>query len=157
MIEILCGMIASGKSTYSKNKANDGWVIINDDAIVNAVHADQYTLYQESLKPLYKGIEVFILNTAIAMGKNVVVDKGLNLSRQARQRWVSLGRSLDIPVKCVVFEVFSPEVHAQRRCESENRGHPYEYWLRVAKHHFSVYNEPDPSEGFDSIEIRKWS
>lgn len=156
VIEILVGMVASGKSTYAKRRAAEGFIVINDDAIVNAVHADQYTLYDESLKPLYKGTEVFIMNTAVAMGKNVLVDKGLNLSRRSRERWIALGRSLDVAVECMLFEVFAPEVHAERRAAADLRGHDHAYWLKVAKHHFSVYEEPSLVEGFSSVREMSW-
>jgi dephospho-CoA kinase len=33
-IEVLVGMIASGKSTYSRSRAQDGAIIINDDGPV---------------------------------------------------------------------------------------------------------------------------
>lgn len=156
MIEILVGMIASGKSTYSKARACDGCVVINDDDIVNAVHAGQYTLYREELKPLYKGVEVFMLNTAIAMGKSCVIDKGLNLSKTSRQRWISLARSLDVPVQCVLFQVFTPEIHAARRSEFDGRGHNYDYWLHVTNRHFEVYDPPSLEEGFTSIHTVGW-
>jgi predicted kinase len=148
---LLIGTVACGKSTYAKQKAGDGWIIINDDSIVMAVHSGNYELYNPQLKPLYKGIELFILNTAIAMDKSVVVDKGISLTRESRQRWISIGRSLDIPVECVVFEFATPEVHAARRVNSDGRGLDYDYWLRVAKHHFDIYAEPTLEEGFSCI------
>lgn len=73
MIEVLCGMIASGKSTYCVKKAKEGYVIVNDDSIVNAVHGGVYALYDKSFKPLYKSIEDHILHTAVAMGKHVII------------------------------------------------------------------------------------
>lgn len=154
---VLVGTVGSGKSTYAKQQARDGWVIVNDDSIVNAVHADQYTLYDEKLKPLYKGVELFVANTALAMGKSVVVDKGLNLSRNARQRWVSFGRSLDLDVQCILFEFFTPEIHAARRTESDARGISYESWLRRVRVHFSMYEEPTVEEGFASIVTQAWN
>ena len=57
MIKVLVGHISSGKTTYSSQCAREGWVIINDDAIVNAVHGGDYTLYDKQWKPLYKGCE----------------------------------------------------------------------------------------------------
>jgi len=52
-IQILVGMIASGKSTYSKHAARLGFIVVNDDAIVNAVHGEDYTLYDKKLKLLW--------------------------------------------------------------------------------------------------------
>jgi predicted kinase len=157
MIEVLIGMIASGKSSWAKDRANEGCIIINDDAIVNAIHADIYTLYSKSLKPLYKSIEDHIFHTAVAMGLSVVVDKGLSLSAASRQRWIALGRSLDVPVHAVLFEVFEPEVHAQRRFEADSRGHTLEYWTAVAQEHHDKYEMPTITEGFDTVVTRPWT
>ena len=155
MIEILCGTIASGKSTWSKKMAGDDWIIINDDNIVTSLHGGDYTLYQEDLKPLYKSIEDHILHTAVAMGKNVVIDKGLNLTRKSRARWIALGRSLDVPVRARIFEMTDPEIHARRRCK-ESRGRSYDYWLCVAQQHIRSYETPLFDEGFDDIEYYTW-
>jgi predicted kinase len=156
VIEVTVGTVGSGKSTFAKQRAKEGWIIINDDSIVLGIHADQYQLYDPNLKPLYKGTELFILNTAVAMGKNVVIDKGLSLTRNSRQRWISIGRSLDAVVECLVFEFFTPEIHAARRSNSDARDHDPEYWLRVAQHHFSVYEEPTLEEGFGKISHHLW-
>lgn len=156
MIEILVGMIASGKSTWCKQRAKEGWIVLNDDAIVNAVHGGDYTLYNKNLKPLYKSIEDHILHTAVAMGRHVVVDRGLDISRTSRARWICIGRSLDVPVRAVVFELFSPEIHAERRAASDNRGHTYEYWFDVANFHIKRYHTPVLEEGFSEVNFKKW-
>jgi predicted kinase len=156
MIEVLCGFIASGKSSYCKQRAKDGWIVMNDDAIVNLVHSDIYTLYSDGLKPLYKSIEDHILHTAVAMGKDVVIDRGLDINSKSRSRWIAIGRSLDVPVRAIVFEAFPPEVHAARRAQSDSRGHSFEYWLKVARKHAERYECPRLEEGFVEIEERKW-
>lgn len=156
MIEVLVGMIAAGKSTWCNKRAEEGWIIINDDAIVSAIHGGNYTLYDKSLKLLYKIIENTILQTAVAMGKNVVIDRGLDIDPKSRARWVCLARSLDVPIKAVCFERFSPEVHAQRRFKSDNRERSYEFWLEVANAHSKRFYSPVVEEGFSDVEIKKW-
>ena len=156
MLKVLCGMISSGKSTYANQKAGEGWIIVNDDNVVNCVHNGNYTFYDKSLKPLYKSIEDHILHTSVAMGKNVVIDRAHDLNDKSRARWIALGRALDVPVQAVIFEVFSPEIHARRRTDSDARGYDYSYWLKVAKSHADKYVCPDLQEGFESIEAVKW-
>jgi len=151
MVEVLVGMIASGKSTWAKQRAKEGWIVLNDDAIVNAVHGGDYTLYSENLKPLYKSIEDHIFHTAVAMGKNVVIDRGLDIRKTSRQRWIALAKSLDIMIIAVVFEKKTPEEHAHRRYESDGRGYSYEYWLKVAKIHDKQWSMPSIFEGFDGV------
>ena len=53
MLELLVGPIASGKSTYSNKAAKEGAIIVNDDAIVTALHGGDHTLYDKALKPRF--------------------------------------------------------------------------------------------------------
>ena len=144
-------MIASCKSTYSRNAASKGIICINDDSIVNMLHADQYRLYDPSLKILYKSIENHIISTALSMNKIVLIDRALNLSRKSRQRWIALANSFDVDIELIKTKIESPEIHAQRRMKSDARGHDFSYWKRVAEEHFANYEEPDLTEGFCAI------
>ena len=150
---VLVGMIASGKSTYCNNAAKSGQIIINDDGIVTLVHGGDYTLYSEDLKVLYKTIENNILGTALAMGRSVVIDRGVNISIKGRQRWLSLANSLDVPCEAISFHNEGPEVHAERRAKNDGRGHDYDYWLKVAEAHDKVYSFPDFKEGFSAVHL----
>ncbi len=149
---VLVGMIASGKSTYCKNAAKRGQVIMNDDAIVNMLHADEYTLYDKKLKILYKSIENNIISLGLCMARSVVIDRGLNVSISARQRWIAIARSFDVPCEAIVFPKVENEIHAKRRFESASRGHSYDYWLKVAVEHDKQYEEPTCAEGFDKVQ-----
>lgn len=150
-LQVLCGMIASGKSSYCRNAAKAGIVCVNDDAIVNMLHSDDYTLYSEQLKILYKSIENHVVSTAIAMNRMVIVDRGLSMSVRGRSRWIALARSYDICCEAIVFPNEGPLVHARRRADVDARGHNYDYWLKVAKRHHSEWTEPTIDEGFDAI------
>jgi predicted kinase len=151
MIEILIGNIASGKSTYCSRRAREGAVIISDDAIVNGLHSDQYELYDKKLKPLYKAVENQIVASALMLGKDVVVDRGLNLTIKSRRRFIGLGHSLDSEVIAVVFYFEPPQVHADRRQAHDLRNYSHEYWLDVATAFDNKYIPPISSEGFDEI------
>lgn len=150
-IYVLVGMIASGKSSYCKNAAKHGSIIINDDAVVNLVHADDYTLYDKKLKILYKTIENNIISLGLCFGRTVLVDRGLNISKKARQRWIALARSFDVECDAIEFPRDAVNVHANRRYESSNRGHSYEYWLKVATEHGKQYEDPTIAEGFNKV------
>jgi predicted kinase len=150
-IYVLVGMIASGKSTYCANAAKHGQIIMNDDAIVNMLHADDYTLYDESLKILYKSIENNIISLGLCMGRTVLIDRGLNVSKKGRQRWISMARSFDVECDAIVFTIDDPEVHAKRRFAKDARGHSYDYWLKVATEHWKQYCVPTTNEGFGKI------
>ncbi len=155
-IELLCGPIASGKSTYCREAGNEGAIILNDDSIVTAIHGGDYRLYQKSLKPLYKIIENTIVGTALAMGLRVVVDRP-NHSMGMRRRFIALGHSFDVPVHLVVFKRDTPEVHGLRRFNSDARGHTIDYWINVAQYHESIYEPPNKDiEKFDEITEWEW-
>lgn len=151
MIECLVGTIASGKSTYCKQRANQGAVIINDDAIVEAVHAGNYKLYSKELKPLYKSVETQIFLSAVALGKDIVIDRGLSLTRNSRLRWIGLAKSFDQIILARIFKFELPYIHAKRRFDSDSRGLPFIYWWNVALQHTSIYEEPSYDEGFERI------
>lgn len=150
MLNLLCGMIASGKSTHATELAKNNWIIVNDDSIVNALHANNYTLYNKRLKPLYKLIENTMINGAVLMNIDVAIDRTC-LSKSMRSRYIALANTLDVPIICTVFPIEHPEVHAHRRCNHDNRGYSYEHWLKVARSHLATYEQPSLSEGFQKI------
>jgi predicted kinase len=151
-MRILIGMIASGKSTYCKARAKQGDIIINDDTIVNLVHGNDYTLYEPKLKMLYKSIENHIIMMGAALQRNIIVDSARNLNINTRKRWIALARTIDLPCIAVIFPMQSPEIHAQRRFEYDNRGHNYDYWLKVAQAHYNSFVIPSLNEGFNDIQ-----
>lgn len=156
MLEILVGPIASGKSTYCREAAKEGAIILNDDSIITAIHGGDYKLYRKNLKPLYKSIENTAISTALAMGLRVVVDRP-NHSRRMRRRYIGLGHSFDVPVRLVIFQRESPEVHASRRFNGDSRGHSLDYWVSVAKAHDALYEVPEQStEQYDELVVVEW-
>lgn len=150
-LQILVGPISSGKTTYCKIAASKGFICINDDAIVNMLHGNNYQLYNSNLKPLYKSVENNIVSTALAMNLPVIVDRALNVGIESRKRWIALAKAIDIPCEAVIFEREDPKIHAKRRFTSDSRGHSYDYWVKVAQKHDSIYVTPTVQEGFDYI------
>jgi predicted kinase len=148
--EILIGTIAAGKSIWARNRASNGWIVINDDNLVMSLHLN-YQLYDKKLKPLYKSIENHIFCSSILMGNNVIVDRALNLTRKSRSRWIALANSFDIPISAVVFDFCDPQVHAERRIASDGRGYDVAFWKKVAEHHIKIYEPPSLDEGFSTI------
>ena len=150
MIELLIGPIASGKSTYAKTKARFGDIVINDDDIVNAVHANEYDLYSKPLKNLYKSIEHTIFMYAISLRKNVIIDKP-NHRRDTRVRWVQLAKAYDCDISYILFKHEDYKIHAKRRYESDSRGYTLKYWEDVAKHHQDLFQGIVEEEGYTRL------
>jgi len=144
-------MIASGKSSYCKKAAKEGILCVNDDAIVNMLHAGNYTEYKSKLKPLYKSIENHIVGCALMLGKTIIIDRGVNISRRARARFINIAKSFDAKVEAIIFPKESPEIHAKRRFEKDSHGISYERWLNCAKAHNTAWVNPTLLEGFDAI------
>jgi len=150
-VYVLVGMIASGKSTYCQHAAKAGNIIVNDDAIVNLLHADDYTLYDKALKVMYKNVENSIIGLALCLGKSVVVDRGLNVSMESRKRFIALANSCDVSCNAIIFPKDEYSVHAKRRFDKDNRGLTYETWLDTAMHHANKYSVPTVYEGFHNV------
>ena len=149
MIELLVGPICSGKSTYAILRASQGAIIINDDSIVTALHGD-YELYSKGLKPIYKTLENTILQMAITMGRDVVVDRP-NMSRDNRKRFIGISLAMDEQVVAVMFPNHGPEKHARMRFECNPRGKSLEHWIKAAQRHQGIYQKPELSEGLADI------
>ena len=150
MVTILVGMIASGKDTFIKMLAERGHLIINDDDIVKAVHGGNYLLYDQALKPVYKDVEVAILMDALTLKRPVVINRP-NFRISTRRRYIGLAEAHDVPVVGIVFPKETPEVHAKRRFDHDNRGISYEKWVEIAKVHASQWEEPKMEEGFSNL------
>lgn len=150
-LQVLIGNIASGKSTYCKNAARSGIICLNDDAIVNMLHGNEYTLYDPKLKILYKSVENNIIETALSLQKIVLIDRGLNVSLHGRKRWIALAQSFDMPIEAIVFKLEEPEIHAHRRFDSDARGLDFLHWKKVAEKFSAEYVEPKLEEGFDKV------
>jgi predicted kinase len=150
MIEILIGNIASGKSTWTTERAKQGALIINDDSIVESLHGGNYKLYSEELKPVYKGIGLMTAIMGAMQGRDLIIDS-TNLTKARRARWIGMARMLDVPVVGIVFEQASPAEHAGRRVKHDARGYDFDHWLKIARMFAIQWQEPDISEGFDNL------
>lgn len=149
-LTILIGPICSGKSTFSRKRAANREIIVNDDSIVMAVHAGNYLLYGKDLKRFYKSIESHIIYSALMMGLPTLVDRPC-FKAATRARYIQIAKSLDCRVEGVIFPREAPEVHAERRFNSDSRGLSLEWWLKTARYHDSLWEEPKLTEGFDSL------
>lgn len=149
-VQVCVGTVAAGKSTFAKKRAREGALVLNDDNIVNALHGNNYSLYEKELKPVYKGIGYAILSYGILAGRDVVVDR-LNIKKSTRKRYITAVESMDAEVEAVIFPMVHPKQHARWRVASNARGASYEKWLEVAEEKFDKYTPVSDDEGFDSI------
>ena len=153
IMEILCGMIASGKSTYAAQRALDGALVANDDALCQAVHGGHYAEFVSKQKGLHEELMRAIVAEAFNREKDVIIDSGRNGSRQACKSWVRLGEACGFRVIARVSRRESYLEHAARRHQHDDRGVSYAEWRRIARHHEETWEEPSLDEGFDEIHV----
>lgn len=152
MIELLVGMIGSGKSTYARRRGDEGALVVCHDDLTAMLHA-RYR-YEPGLRDVYRQMEDALVERAAVWGRDAVIDR-THLSRESRQRWLAVAALLRVPIVAVAFPVLDPEIHARRRFAADSRGRSLEDWLRVARHH-AEQAEAEPlsaDEGFDRIVI----
>jgi hypothetical protein len=157
-LELLVGMVASGKSTYARKRADEGALVIAHDGLCQMLHGGAYR-YEQGLRECYRAMEEALADRALRSGREVVIDR-THLTRESRKRWLEFmahytgfGLVFEVDIVAVTFPILSPITHAERRFVSDPRGRPYEDWLKVAEHHYTqAMVEPlDKSEGFAAI------
>lgn len=154
-VYIFMGNIGSRKSTYAKELAQQGAIVVNRDAIVTLVHGGDYTLYDRKLEKLYKHIEHEIFHYAMSLGKDVVIDK-TNTTVKRRRKWIDFARQYQAKTVAVVFYDQGEGWHIQNRMQ-DPRGISEEQWRRV---YWIFHEQLDwhhmrlEEEGFDEIYIQ---
>lgn len=158
-IELLIGMIASGKSTYARRRAREGALVVSHDDLTAMLHAEYR--YEQELRSCYRKMEEALAVEAIVAGRDLVIDR-THLTRESRARWVAFKHNAMLPldswktlrIVAVTFPNFGPSAHARRRFESDPRGRSHEEWYAVAQHHHAqALAEPLDwqAERFDEI------
>ncbi len=151
-IEVLIGMIASGKSTYARTRADAGALIVAHDDLTAMLHG-RYR-FEPGLRACYRSMEQWIVHDGLAAGRDVVIDR-THLTRESRARWVAFARNhyRDVRVVAVAFRILHPAEHAARRFGADPRGRSFDDWLGVAMHHHAqAVAEPlSDDEGFDQV------
>lgn len=132
VIELLIGMVGSGKSGYARIRADAGALVVSHDVLTEMLHVAYR--YEQGLREMYREMEEMLVYSAYRRGHDVVIDR-THLTVESRKRWVDFAHLKGMSIRAVIFPVHSPEVHATRRYEADPRGRSYNEWLRVAKHH----------------------
>ena len=131
-IEVLYGMIGSGKSGFARERSKHGAVIVCLDSLATSLHpGGEHTITMEDG---YHKIEKTIAVEAIKAGHRVVVDR-THLTQKSRHPWYDLADELKIPVIAVRFAFTHPKEHARRRFEADPRGLALWQWETIAYRH----------------------
>jgi len=149
-IILLVGNIASGKSTLTRKYAAKGYLVINDDALVSAIHGGDDEAYDKKLKPLYKAVEECIISHAAALERSIVIDRP-NMSISNRRRYIGMAQSRDMSVRVIVMPMQDVLTHAKRRHHTDCRGLTLTAWTKAATRIADGYKAPSLNEGIDQI------
>lgn len=154
LLEILCGMIGSGKSLYARRRAEQGALVVSHDELLQMLHGGAYR-YEEKLRDCYRWMEDDLVLTALRYSRDVVIDR-THLTCKSRHRWIDFTTqyfavSREVRTVAVAFPVADPATHARRRFESQPRGRSYEDWLAVAWQHWNQWQPVTSDEGFTEI------
>lgn len=147
------GLPAVGKSTVARKMAkDDNYLIIDIDKIVTMIHSD-YRLYNDDIQPIYKAMEMSMIQIALLAGESVVLDRCCNLIA-TRKRWCDIGHQLGALTSRIYIETKEPiEERATRRFLEDNRGYSREKWIKVMKEREALFKYPLDTEGFDFVNI----
>lgn len=145
---MLCGLPASGKSTYCEQyKHNKDWIVLSSDEIRAELLDNVNDQSQNELvfKTLHSRVKEDLLN-----GKNVAYD-ATNLSRKRRINFIS-NELRDIPCEkiCVLFAT-PIEI-----CKANNANRERKVPEDVIDRMYLNYDAPWYSEGFNEIQIVWW-
>lgn len=150
-IEVLVGMIASGKSTYARKRAAEGALVVSHDDLTAMLHGCYR--YESDLKPTYRAMMADLAWHGLLAGRDVVIDR-THLDRDSRSFWVGAAKRWEVAIVAVVFPRSDARTHALRRLGADNRGRCFNDWLKAAEHH-AGQAEAEPldweAEGFTGL------
>lgn len=143
---IMCGIPGSGKSTWAKEKVNDGCVIVSKDSIREMIHGCYK--YNKNTEPIVKELVKSCLDTMyVCFPSNSVIIDETNITKLKRKEWLCL---LEGAEKIICVYCSSKEGNLDRRM-NDCRGISKEKWNEVIGNMINSFEEPTLDEGFDEI------
>lgn len=148
-IQILIGNIGSGKTTYCKQKAKEGYLIISKDDVRYSIGAGKY-IFNPNLE---HAIDCSIKTKIFWMGfedVNLIIDE-TNMDIETRQWYIHNAKLRDAKIIGVVFPKISKNESVKRRLSSNHGNTSKETWEEVWERKNEIYEEPTKDEGFNEI------
>jgi predicted kinase len=142
LLILLVGIPASGKSTWAYRNAKDTIVVSQDDLI----EAITPSGFEYSARAIYAAAEEAIARSALRAGRTVIVDR-TNRTRALRKRWIGIAQEARSPVVALTM---SADVQTCR-VRNQSRSGPRRVCEIRMERMISVFEAPDPEEGFDAV------
>ena len=146
---ILVGNIGSGKTTLSRQYADNDYVILSRDSLRSMIDGDRYRFDPELESYIFE-IETYAINTFLKAGCNIVVDE-TNTSVRTRGRLLRIAQEHNVQTLVHVLPRLSKKECVDRRMKHSSRGYSKKKWEEIWTMFDKSYVAPDPSEGFDSV------
>lgn len=148
-VELLIGVVCSGKSTWREKYITPETVVVSSDDIIQAYAAENDTTYDAVFKEYIGTADAQAKETfhnALASGaEHIVVDR-TNVSRKSRQYWVKPAKEAGYRVIARVFPVPTDDILEQRLASRPGKSIPMNV-VQSMKENFTVPR----GEGFDEI------
>lgn len=150
---ILCGLPASGKSTWREVNANALNRVVSSDDYIEAVANQTGQTYDDIFSETIKEADAYCksqFHEGIAARDNIVVDR-TNLNVKARRYWIEAAKKAGYVVQAIWFAVPESETHLdewERRLDSRPGKTIPHLVLRTMR---KSAMEPSNDEGIDSI------
>ena len=150
-LELLVGSIASGKCTWTRKRANQGWLTVNNDSLVCSMHGGEYA-WNLQIPGLVELLAKQIVTAAAAASRSMVVDS-TNRTKARGAAIDRIGNALAMRGRNVAFPQEPAEVHAERRFKSAPRGREHDYWLGVARMMEAEGQKPTQDEADEILHL----
>lgn len=147
---LLCGLIGSGKSYWSRIKlaAGGNIICVNRDSLRTMISGGVY-VYNKRLEIVGKSMAVDCVVAAHDMGYSVILDE-TNLTVKKRSEWLSMALACGMEVICVHC---TETVENLANRMTEPRGMPEARWSAVLEGMRESFEPPTMKENFSRIEV----
>lgn len=152
-IIVIVGNIGSGKSTYAKKLAEEGYIVIARDALRYMIGGGNYIFNRELEPAIWQG-EWDILFNLMQTGVAIVVDE-VGISPLMRKRYIELAEVFNYKISAHIMPEISKEEAINRRMKNPHGQPDKDLWGGVWDMFSIGYEEPTEEEGFDEIKYIK--
>lgn len=142
---MMCGIPASGKSTYIQSKLNDKTMWVSRDLVRFSIlkEGEDYFAHEKEVYDIY----CKLVNSYLEAGYDVYAD-ATHLTKQSRKKFLKKVHGY-FELNAIAFDT-NLELAIERNEKRDNKTRvPLDKLMQM----YSIYTFPTKSEGFDNIEI----
>ena len=146
---MLIGNIGSGKSTYAKKLAKEGYIVISRDALRYMIGAGEYVFnhyYERVISQWTKELVEIAMENKV----NIVLDECC-MNKYIRWCYLHIAMEHKYKVKAIVMPYLTKKESVDRRLKSNHGNGNRVLWNSVWSQFNKVYIKPSMKEGFSKI------